>query len=77
MDYVVSEFKPLGSNPYEPYFEKVVRVLVRGDVKSITGKVIAVSDRFLTLQHLDKRTTLINVDDLSYITALAPRRVET
>jgi hypothetical protein len=71
----VSEYKPLGSNPYEPYFEKIARVQVRGDKKSITGKVVAISERFLTLEHLDGRKTLIRTDDISVISAIPKKAV--
>lgn len=73
MDYVVSTFKSMGENPCEPYYEKIARVQVRGDVKSITGKVISISDRYITLEHLDKRTTLIRIEDISVISAVSPK----
>jgi small-conductance mechanosensitive channel len=71
--YEVSDLKPLDINPCEQYYEQVVRCLVRGDIKSVTGKVISVSDRYIILKHLDGRTTTIRTDDLSLITIVAGR----
>lgn len=68
------EVKKLTSNdPFEQYFQKVVRVLVIGDRQGIVGKLTSVSDRFLTLEHLDGRTTLIKPRAVATITELPGR----
>jgi hypothetical protein len=72
----VPEFKPLGTttNPYEQYLKKIVRIQTRGDSRSISGEVIGISDRHLTLEHLDSRTTLVRLSEIAVITE-TPRRV--
>jgi hypothetical protein len=69
----VNEFKSLGNNPYEQYYKKIVRIQPRGDSRSISGEVVSITDRHLTLEHLDKRTTLIRLTEIAVITE-APRR---
>ena len=70
----VTEFKPLLNNPYEQYFKKIVRIQPRGDSRSISGEVISITDKHITLEHLDKRTTLIRLTEIAVITE-APRRM--
>lgn len=73
MNYNVNEFKRTGVNPYEKYYKNIVRIQPRGDSRSISGKVISITDKHLTLEHLDKRTTLIRLSEIAVITE-APRR---
>lgn len=70
----VNTFKSIGDDPWEPYFGKLARAQVRDDKKSIAGRVVAVSDRFITLQHLDGRRTLIRTDDIMTL-AMLPEAV--
>lgn len=68
MDYCkVSEFKPIGSNPVEKYFGKVVRVKITNDTQGMAGRLSSVSDKFIELTHLDGRTTLIKIDEIVFM----------
>ena len=68
----VNQFKPL-LNPYEQYYKKIVRIQPRGDSRSISGEVISITDKHLTLEHLDRRTTLVRLAEIAVITE-APKR---
>lgn len=70
----VSEFKPLESiNPYERYYRKIVRIQPIGSPKSINGEVVSITDRHITLEHLDGRRTLIRLSEVGVISEV-PRK---
>lgn len=70
----VSEFKPLESiNPYERYYRKIVRVQPIGSPTSINGEVVSITDRHITLEHLDGRRTLIRLAAIDVISEV-PRK---
>jgi hypothetical protein len=71
----VKELKTLGNNPFEAYHGKVVRIQARSDLRSINGQVVSVTDRHLTLEHLDKRTTVIRLSEIAVITEIARKLV--
>ena len=66
-------YKPIAYNPFEQYYKHVSRVFVKGDNRAITGEVIKISDKYLTLEHLDGRTTLVKIEDISSISIITPR----
>jgi len=63
----VPEFKSLEYNPYERYYRKIVRIQPIGCSKSINGEVVSVADRYLTLEHLDGRRTLVRISEIAVI----------
>ncbi len=70
----VSEFKPLELiNPYERYYRKIVRIQPIGTTKSINGEVVSITDRHITLEHLDGRRTLIRLAAIDVISEV-PRK---
>jgi ribosomal protein S1 len=69
----VCTFKTLGNNPYEKFYEKIVRIQPRGDTRSISGKVTVLTDRHLTLQHKDGRETVIRLSEIAVITETSHR----
>jgi hypothetical protein len=75
MNYDVPIFNVTGnSTNYDRYFKKIVRVIVPGEERPITGRLIEISDRFLTLEHLNGRCTLVKAADVSTMAEL-PERV--
>jgi hypothetical protein len=66
-------YKPIAYNPFEQYYKQVSRVFVKGDNRAITGEVIRISEKYLTLEHLDRRTTLVKIEDISSISIITPR----
>jgi hypothetical protein len=66
----VSEFKPMGYNPYEKLFGKVVRVKVKDDPKGITGRVSVLTDKIIELTHLDGRSTIVRIDEIAVMSPI-------
>ena len=62
-----NEYNSIDSNPLESYYNKLVRIQVRGDARSVNGEVIAINGNYLTLQHKDGRTSLIKLSQISVI----------
>jgi hypothetical protein len=74
MEYTTaSEFKPLDINPYERYYRKIVRIQPIGSDKSINGEVVSLTDRHITLEHLDKRRSLVRLSEIAVISEV-PRK---
>jgi hypothetical protein len=70
----VPEFKSLESiNPYERYYRKIVRIQPIGSEKSINGEVVLLTDRHITLEHLDGRRSLIRLSEVAVISEV-PRK---
>ncbi len=61
--------KPL----YASYYEKIVRLNLRNNTMSTSGKVIDIGEIFLTLEHRDGRKTLIRLSEIAAIVEV-PRR---
>jgi len=69
----VQEFKPIEYNPYERYYRKIVRIQPIGNSKSINGEVVSITDRHITLEHLDGRRSLIRLSEIAVISEV-PRK---
>jgi hypothetical protein len=69
------EYNIIDSNPFESYYNKLVRIQVRGDARSVNGEVIAINGNYLTLQHKDGRTSLIKLSQISVITEIPKAKV--
>ena len=65
----------IDSNPFESYYNKLVRIQVRGDARSVNGEVIAINANYLILQHKDGRTSLIKLSQISVITEIPKAKV--
>ena len=66
------EFKPI-DNPYERFYRKIVRIQPIGSEKSINGEVVSITDRHITLEHLDRRRSLIRISEIAVISEV-PRK---
>lgn len=75
MEYKVPIYKPIYSEDgqYGRYFKKIVIVIVPGEERPITGRLIEISDRFLTLEHLNGRCTFVKAADVSTMAELPER----
>jgi hypothetical protein len=60
-------------NPYEGYYRKIVRVQPIGSVKTVNGEVVSITDRHITLEHLDGRRSLIRLSEIAVISEV-PRK---
>ena len=69
----VQEFKPIEYNPYERYYRKIVRIQPIGSTRPVNGEVVSITDRHITLEHLDGRRTLIRLSEIAVISEL-PRK---
>jgi len=64
----VTQYKPLVEcNPYERYYRKIVKVYLVGAKRGIRGEVVSVTDKRLTLEHLDGRRTIILLSEIGAI----------
>ncbi len=63
----------LDINPYERYYRKIVRIQPIGSDKSINGEVVLLTDRHITLEHLDGRRSLIRLSEIAVISEV-PRK---
>lgn len=70
MKNVNREYKSIGINPFEKYYEKLTRLQVRGDAGTISGRVVSVDDKYLLLEHRDGRTTLVKLSQISVISEI-------
>ena len=70
----VTQYKPLVEcNPYERYYRKIVKVYLVGAKRGIRGEVVSVTDRHLTLEHLDGRRTIILLSEIGAISEVPHR----
>lgn len=70
-----NEYNIIDSNPFESYYNKLVRIQVRGDARSVNGEVISINGNYLILQHKDGRTSLIKLSQISVITEIPKAKV--
>ena len=70
-----NEYNIIDSNPFESFYNKLVRIQMRGDARSVNGEVIAINGNYLTLQHKDGRTSLIKLSQISVITEIPKDKV--
>ena len=64
MNYDVPIFKDSGNTQYDRYLKKIVRIVVDGESQSMAGRLIEISERFLTLQHRNGLTTTVRAADI-------------
>jgi len=69
----VNEFKGSYTNPYDGYYRKIVRIQPIGAVKTVNGEVVSITDRHITLEHLDGRRSLIRLSEIAVISEV-PRK---
>ena len=69
----VNEFKGSSENPYEQYYRKIVRVQPVGAIKTVNVEVVSITDRHITLEHLDGRRSLIRLSEIAVISEV-PRK---
>lgn len=70
MNYPLNEFKVMGQNPFEKYIGKIVKIKVTDDQRGISGRVTSIADRFVEVEHLDGRQTLIQIDQIVFISPI-------
>lgn len=70
MNNDAKEYKTIGNNPFEKYHDKVVRLQVRNDIGTISGRVVDIDDKFLLLEHRDRRTTLVKLSQISVVSEI-------
>lgn len=64
--------KPAGC---EQFIGEICRMQLKGDNRAISGKVILVDKKFLTIEHKDGRHSLIRIEQLNIISILRPKVV--
>ena len=57
----------------EQYLNQIVRIQVRGDGRAISGKVIAIQDKWITLEHRNGNHTMVRIGDIMIITLSVPQ----
>jgi hypothetical protein len=67
MNYIVPQYIPSGSTPYEQYYRKIVKVQPIGSSHTVKGEVVSITDRHITLEHLDGRRSLIRLSEIAVI----------
>lgn len=70
MNYDVNVLNPIARTDYDQYFNKIVKVVVNGEPRPIAGRLIKISDRFLTLEHRSGRATSIREADIITVAEL-------
>lgn len=68
MNYPTSEYKSSSKkDEFEEHFGTVVSILVKGYSRTVAGKLVELSDSFLTLEHRDGRRSKIRRRDISLV----------
>ncbi len=68
MNYSVSEYKNISKEEeFSDLLGLIVSIVVAGYGKTITGRLVSLSDSFLTLEHRDGRQSKVRRRDISYI----------
>lgn len=74
MQYNALTHIPMGVNPYERYYRKIVKIQPMGSSKTITGEVVLLTDQHITLEHLDGRRSLIRLSEIAVISEISRRQ---
>jgi hypothetical protein len=75
MNYTTIEYKNISSteDEFDELLETIVSIVVVGYGRSIAGKLVELSDAFITLEHRDERRSKIRRRDISLISPIPAR----
>jgi hypothetical protein len=74
MHYTTPEYKsPPEMDEFEEHFGTIVSILVKGHNRTVAGRLVELSDSFLTLEHRDGRRSKIRRRDISLISPVPMR----
>jgi len=75
MHYPTVEYKTLSSkqDEFEEHFGTIVSIVIEGYGRSIAGKLVELSDSFITLEHRDGRRSKVRRRDISLISPVPAR----
>ena len=75
MNYSTIEYKNISSkeDEFAELLETIVSVVVVGYGRTVAGKLVELSDAFITLEHSDGRRTKIRRRDISLISPIPAR----
>ena len=77
MNYTTVEYKSISSkeDEFAEHFGTIVSVVVVGYGRTVAGKIVELSDAFITLEHLDGRRSNVRRRDISLISPIPAREV--
>ncbi len=68
MNYSVSEYKNISKEEeFSDLLGTIVSIVIAGYGKTVVGRLVSLSDSFLTLEHKDGRQSKVRRRDISYI----------
>ena len=72
MNYPTIEYKNISSteDEFDELLETIVSIVVVGYGRSIAGKLVELSDAFITLEHRDGRRSKVRRRDISLISPI-------
>lgn len=75
MNYPTIEYKNISSreDEFAELLETIVSVVVVGYGRTVAGKLVELSDAFITLEHRDRRRSKIRRRDISLISPIPAR----
>jgi len=75
MNYLTIEYKSISSkeDEFAELLETIVSVVVVGYGRTVAGKLVELSDAFVTLEHRDGRRSKIRRRDISLISPIPAR----
>lgn len=78
MNYPTSEFKSVSSkkDEFEEHLGAIVSIVIEGYGRTVAGKLVELSDSFITLEHRDGRRSKVRRRDISLISPVPAREVD-
>jgi hypothetical protein len=75
MNYTTIEYKNISSteDEFAELLETIVSVVIVGYGRTVAGKLVELSDAFITLEHRDERRSKIRRRDISLISPIPAR----
>ena len=75
MNYLTIEYKSISSkeDEFAELLETIVSVVVVGYGRTVAGKLVELSDAFITLEHRDGRRSKVRRRDISLISPIPAR----
>ncbi len=74
MHYLTSEYKTLSSkDEFAEHLGTIVSIVIEGYGRTIAGKLVELSDAFITLEHRDGRRSKVRRRDISLISPIPVR----
>ena len=75
MNYLTIEYKSISSkeDEFAELLETIVSVVVVGYGRTVAGKLVELSDTFITLEHRDGRRSKVRRRDISLISPIPAR----